>query len=270
MFEATNEGIRLPHPKLSLRLHLVVEVAICAAWTLMTNRGRVGFDLQTANEDTVTHELYERLYDEVFDKGVVGGFDRQVFASIRREPKVRNFDGRNPDKMPDLLVEFIDRPAGVMNSQHGLFIECKPVDRKHPAGSAYCDEGLIRFTRGDYAWAMQSAMMVGYARGGLFPCPQAFRGPGLQPQRTDSDLVWPGVLSTNGGDGVCRAGRNFQAPAHVHLRRERPASGSHRHPPPMAEARLSICGQAPASPFSPTGSESGMSATCPTAWKLLT
>jgi len=59
-----------------------------------------------------------------------------------------------------------------MNSQHGLFIECKPVDRKHPAGSAYCDEGLIRFVRGDYAWAMQSAMMVGYAREGYSLVPK--------------------------------------------------------------------------------------------------
>lgn len=172
MFEESNEGIRLPHPLLSLRTHLVVEAAICAAWTLMTNRGRPGFDLQTADEDTVTHELYERLYDEVFDKGVVDGFDREVFASMRREPKVRNFNCSHPDKMPDLLVEFIDRPAGVMNSQHGIFIECKPVDRDHPAGSAYCDDGLIRFVRGDYAWAMQSAMMVGYARAGYSLVPK--------------------------------------------------------------------------------------------------
>ena len=166
MFEESNEGIRLPHPPLSLRSHLVVEAAICAAWELMAKRGRTGFDLQTANEDTVTHELYERLYDEVFDKGVVDGFDREVFASVRREPKVRNFNGSNPDKMPDLLVDFIDRPAGVMNSQHGLFIECKPVDADHTVGAHYCDKGLIRFVRGDYAWAMQSAMMVGYTREG--------------------------------------------------------------------------------------------------------
>jgi hypothetical protein len=166
MFEESNDGFKLPHPPLSLRSHLVVEAAICAAWELMANHGRTGFDLQTADEDGVTHELYERLYDEVFDKAVVDGFDREVFASVRREPKIRNFNGRNPDKMPDLLVEFIDRPVGGMNSQHGLFIECKPVDRQHPVGSAYCDAGLIRFIRGDYAWAMQSAMMVGYTREG--------------------------------------------------------------------------------------------------------
>jgi hypothetical protein len=172
MFDDTPLGIRLPHPPLSLRSHLIIETAICAAWELMLTHPRTGFDLLAANEDTVTHELFERLYDEVFDKGVVGGFGREVFASVRREPKVRNFNGSSLDKMPDLLVEFIDRPAGSMNSQHGLFIECKPVDQEHRAGSAYCDKGLIRFVRGDYAWAMQSAMMVGYARSGYSVVPK--------------------------------------------------------------------------------------------------
>lgn len=172
MFNDTVDGIRLLHPPLSLRSHLIIETAICAAWELMLTRARAGFDLQAANEDTITHELYERLYDEVFDKGVVDGFGREVFASVRREPKVRNFSGSSLDKMPDLLVEFIDRPVGAMNSQHGLFIECKPVDQNHPAGSAYCDKGLIRFVRGDYAWAMQSAMMVGYARAGYSVVPK--------------------------------------------------------------------------------------------------
>lgn len=78
MFEDDAEGIRLPHPLLSWRSHLIIEAAICATWELMTNRGSDGFDLQTANEDTVTHELYERLYDEVFNKGVVDGFDGNV------------------------------------------------------------------------------------------------------------------------------------------------------------------------------------------------
>jgi hypothetical protein len=166
MFEDTTDGICLPHPQLSLRSHLVVEAAICVAWKLVLTRVKSGFDLQSATEDAVTHELYERLYDEVFDKGLVDGFNREVFASVRREPKIRNFNGSNLDKMPDLLVEFVDRPAGVMNSQYGIFIECKPVDADHTVGVHYCDKGLVRFVRGDYAWAMQSAMMIGYARSG--------------------------------------------------------------------------------------------------------
>ena len=54
----------------------------------------------------------------------------------------------------------------VLSEFEGLFIEAKPVDATHAAGGKYCDDGLIRFIRGDYAWAMQDAMMLGYARDG--------------------------------------------------------------------------------------------------------
>lgn len=172
MFEKSDGWSHLPHPPLSLQVHLVVELAICVAWELMIRNGRAGFDLQTANEDSVTLELHERLYNEVFTSDIVEGFNRDVFTSIHREPKICNFNRMHPDKMPDMFVDFVDRPAGVMNTQHGLFIECKPVDRKHPTGSNYCDDGLIRFIRGDYAWTMQSAMMVGYARAGYSLLPK--------------------------------------------------------------------------------------------------
>jgi hypothetical protein len=172
MFEIASEGFQLPHRALSIRSLLVVEQAVCAAWTLMREKPRASFDLAAADEDEVTHELYERLYDEVFDKGVVDGFDTEIFASVRREPKVRNYNGEHLDKMPDLLVEFVDRPVGAMNSQHGLFIECKPVDATHTPGVHYCDKGVVRFVRGDYAWAMRNAMMIAYARSGYTVSPK--------------------------------------------------------------------------------------------------
>lgn len=164
MFQARTDGFSMPHPKVAVGVQLIVEAAIRAAWELLTNHGRSHFDLATAVEDEVTHELHERIVNEVFDRHVVEGFDRSVFASIHRDPKIRNFDGQIPDKMPDLIVDFVDRPAGVMYSQFALFIECKPVDQHHSVLSAYCDRGLVRFIRGDYAWAMQDAMMLAYAR----------------------------------------------------------------------------------------------------------
>jgi hypothetical protein len=163
LFEETTDGIRLPHPPISLRSLLVFESALCAAWQLMRNKPRAIFNLATSTEDEVTHELHERLYNEVFDKGVVAGFDRNIFAAVIREPKIRNFNGTNLDKMPDLFAEFVDRPAGVLYSQHGIFTECKPVDAAHTVGTHYCDKGIIRFIRGDYAWTMPNALMVGYA-----------------------------------------------------------------------------------------------------------
>lgn len=164
--------VALPHPPIALAVFLVVESAVCAAWHLLRTQPRAGFDLLTADEDVITQELQEAIFNKIFDKGIVDGFDRQVFASVTREPKVRNYNYANLDKMPDLLIALVNRPSGLINTQDGLFIECKPVDTDHSVGKHYCDKGLIRFVRGDYAWAMTSALMVAYAREGYTIVPK--------------------------------------------------------------------------------------------------
>src|ERR1700687_2484805 len=88
-----------PHPPISLSIFLRVEEALCAAWELLRTKPRVGFNLKTAAEDIITHELYETLYDRVFDKGLIEGFDRQLFTIGTRESKVRNYNRANLDKM---------------------------------------------------------------------------------------------------------------------------------------------------------------------------
>jgi hypothetical protein len=142
-----------------------VEEALCAAWDSLRTHPRPGFDLLTANEDDITQELYETLYDSVFNKSIVPGFDRQLFTVVTREAKVRNYDRTMLDKMPDLLIGLTDRHV-YRSTQDWLFIECKPVDIDHSAGVHYCDKGIIRFVRGEYAWAMTSALMIGYTRNG--------------------------------------------------------------------------------------------------------
>lgn len=164
--------VDLPHPPIPLSVSLVVESAICASWHLLRTEPRAGFVLPTATENEITNALKVALLDRVFNKGIVEGFDREVFASIARDPKVENYDKSNCEKMPDLIISLVNRPSGVINSQDGLFIECKPVDLAHSVGKHYCDKGLIRFVRGDYAWAMTSALMVGFAREGYTILPK--------------------------------------------------------------------------------------------------
>lgn len=178
------ETPQLPHPPISLPVFLVVENGIRAAWELMRTSPRADFDLLGSVEDEVTHELYERLYDEVFDKKVVEGFDRQLLTVVTRESKVRNYDGASLDKMPDLLVGLVDRPNVYRRSQDWLFVECKPVDSDHTVGKHYCGKGIIRFVRGEYAWAMTSALMVGYARAGYTIVPKL-----ADALRASSDIV---------------------------------------------------------------------------------
>jgi hypothetical protein len=166
-YKGVRVGAALPHPPISLSIFLVVEKALCAAWDSLRTNPRPGFNLLTATEDALTHELYERLYDSIFDKGVVEGFDRQLFTVVTREAKLRNYDGAKLDKMPDLLIGLSDRMSVYKYSQDWLFIECKPVDTVHPVGVHYCDKGIVRFVHGEYAWAMTSALMIGYTRRGF-------------------------------------------------------------------------------------------------------
>ena len=161
-----NQPVALPHPPVHVSVYLVLEEALCAAWDLLRVRSIPGFDFHTAIEDDVSCHFYEILFDEVFDKDVVDGFDRLLFTVGTRESKVSNFDCSLRDKMPDLFVGLVERAGVYRPTQDWIFIECKPVDANHSVGSHYCDKGIIRFVRGEYAWAMREALMIGYARTG--------------------------------------------------------------------------------------------------------
>lgn len=162
----------LPHPPISLSVFLVIEEAMIVAWTLLRVQPRTGFDLLTAPEDEITHEFYETLYDKVFKDRLVAGFNNDLFAAIVREGKLRSYDGGSLDKMPDLLIRLIGPREVCFLSQDWLCVECKPVDSDHTAGQHYCDRGVKRFVQGEYAWAMTSALMVGYARPGYTILPK--------------------------------------------------------------------------------------------------
>ncbi len=162
----------LPHKPIPLAIHLMVEEALRASWDKLLKNPPVGFLVGTAPEDVVTHELLKIMHGEIFDSGVVDGFTRDYFMPPVREAKLENFDGTRRDLMPDLLIGLIGRPKARIPWQDWLFVECKPVDTEHTVGAHYCDKGLIRFVRGDYAWAMRSAMMVGYARAGYTILPK--------------------------------------------------------------------------------------------------
>lgn len=201
-FDEGRAAAELPHPAIPLSVFLVVEEAVRVAWERVRTHASAGFALASATEDVVTHELYEHLYDEVFNQGVVEGFDRQLFTVLTRESKVRNHDHSMLDKMPDLLIGLAGRAGVRRPSQDWLFIECKPVDSDHSVGVHYCDKGVSRFVRGEYAWAMTSALMIGYARAGY----------AIHPKLTDALTGRPALL-TLGLPCPCRrskAGQNSE------------------------------------------------------------
>jgi hypothetical protein len=156
----------LPHPPIPLAIFLIVEAAVSVAWERLKSQGSSRIDLKTATEDQITHELYEILFDEVYEQGLVDGFDDVRFTVVTREAKVRNFDGTHLDKMPDLLIGLADREDILKKSQDWIFVECKPIGSTHTVGVHYGAKGIARFIKGEYAWAMPSALMIGYADSG--------------------------------------------------------------------------------------------------------
>lgn len=156
---------KLPHPQIPQRTVLLLCMVIKRAWQLLEEKAPSGFILQSADEDTITQVLVDEIIENRLRKsGEVEGFNCALFGRVIREPKITNFDKKHPDKMPDIFFDLNRDQLPTLSNQDGLFVECKPVDHEHPILSYYCKKGLLRFVNGDYAWAMQDALMIGYVK----------------------------------------------------------------------------------------------------------
>lgn len=155
----------LPHPPIPKRIILLLCSVIEKAWQLLVEKPPDGFSPKKADEDTITQLLVEIIENRLRKKGEVAGFDFVRFGKVFRAPKITNFNKKHPDKMPDIFFDLKRDRLPIISDQDGLFVECKPINSKHPILSSYCNMGLIRFVNGDYAWAMQDALMVGYVNG---------------------------------------------------------------------------------------------------------
>ena len=154
----------LPHPQIPKRTVLLLCKVIKKAWQLLEEMPPSNFILQSANEDTITQVLVDEIIENRLRKsGEVDGFNCALFGKVIREPKITNFDKKHPDKMPDIFFDLKRDQLPILSNQDGLFVECKRVNSG--LFSWYCKKGLIRFVNGDYAWAMQDALMVGYVKG---------------------------------------------------------------------------------------------------------
>ena len=160
------ERYDLPHPRLGLPVILLIRRVLLRAFELLREQNN---SLAAATEDQLTAALRSTIENSLRQSGEVSGFNKRRFETVIRQGQWANYDGTRLTKTPDLFFKLRDDESGprpVLSEFDGLFIEAKPVDSTHPAGSKYCDAGLLRFVRGDYAWAMQEAMMLAYVRDG--------------------------------------------------------------------------------------------------------
>jgi hypothetical protein len=156
---------RVPHPAIHPRLLRLFHDAVIKAWELILASPPAGFRLAEAGEVEINSVLYATLVNEVLTTGIVPGFSSDLFC-VSPSPGLRAYDGERLEKRPDLFVHLIPTRATAYPDIDGLFVECKPIDKDHGIGEHYCDLGVWRFISGEYAWAMQEGMMVGYVKAG--------------------------------------------------------------------------------------------------------
>lgn len=154
----------LPHQRIHKRVMLLLHQVLAYAFDILRSR----FSLKDKDEDSITLALVGVLENDLRKSGQVKGFDRLHFGEVSRHRQVENYNFEHPKKAPDVCIRFRDDeiPSAALSTHYAIFVECKPVDVEHTAGSKYCDEGMQRFVEGEYAWAMQDALMIGYARDG--------------------------------------------------------------------------------------------------------
>lgn len=138
--------------------HRAIEAAIVTSLDNLKS----SIDSKRANEIEFTAGLVLEL-NRLLNTEEVPGFSARWLETIPRGGELSSFDGAHVEKRPDMVF----RRQGVSAVMHreycGLFVECKIVDMTRTMDE-YCGQGVLRFVKGQYAWAMRSGMLLGYAR----------------------------------------------------------------------------------------------------------
>lgn len=150
-------------PDLAPEHKAAIIAALRWAWAEL---GRDRSDLlQSGDEESVTEAIQALL--NTYDGGVRRASWIQDFGSVSRSEKQRTSDARL-HKQPDLTFRPLPYANVTNSTRWGWFVECKIVDGSATV-AAYRDNGVQRFTLGEYAAWMQSGAMLAYVRDGSQP-----------------------------------------------------------------------------------------------------
>jgi hypothetical protein len=147
-------GVEIPFPPLPERNLRIIGEVLSRAWSdLLRTQRKVLLTGEEAELNALMATRLNSLLDEDAGWSV-------LVRSVTRGSETTSFDGSHLEKRPDISLHLTAR-----NPSFALIIECKLLD--HPNGKRtdmYCDDGLARFVRGEYAWATREAFMLAYVR----------------------------------------------------------------------------------------------------------
>lgn len=158
----------LPLSAMSMRHLCVIEKALAAAWIAMKSSATGQKVIASGSEDEITIRLQQELNamrnQRSGHKAI--GFNKSFFGLVSRSSSFLSYDAKHLNKSPDLVIRLTALRKGTnsaLEDYDAVFIECKPLSQVHPL-SEYAVNGILRFTEGQYAWAMPHALMVAYVK----------------------------------------------------------------------------------------------------------
>jgi hypothetical protein len=141
-------------PLPELNLTIIAEV-LASAWDdLLQTRHQT----LLSGGETEVNALMESRLNTLLDEDAAWSL---LVRSVARRDTM-SYDGSHLEKRPDLSVHLTERTPSFP-----LAVECKILDEPHgKLIKMYCNDGLARFVRGEYAWASREAFMLAYVRDG--------------------------------------------------------------------------------------------------------
>lgn len=149
-------GQRLPLPPLH-ELHLILIAKVLRrAWNdLLPDRRAI----LLSGEETEVNTLIETRLNALLEEE---GPWSLLVRDVARGKETVSYDGSHLEKRPDLSIHLTDR-----SPSFPLIVECKVIDaRSKKKINLYCNDGVVRFVRGEYGWATREAFMLAYVRDG--------------------------------------------------------------------------------------------------------
>ncbi len=149
-------GQSLPLPPLQeVHLTFIAEV-LTRVWDELLSRRRTTL---LSGAEIEINALIETRLNALVDEDELWA---QLVRCVARGKETVSYDGSHLEKQPDLSIYLTHRTPSFP-----LVVECKLIDApsKKRIG-LYCNEGLARLVRGEYAWAVREAFMLGYVRDG--------------------------------------------------------------------------------------------------------
>jgi hypothetical protein len=147
-------GLSLPLPEIQTdHLEIIAECLLRAYLDILKSEPQT---VSSGSEAEVT-ALMEACLNTLIGEDPLWG---QLVRNVARGKESLSFDGSHLEKRPDLSIYLTDRARNFP-----LIVEAKILDAT--AGKTerlYCEQGLLRFINGEYAWGAREAFMMAYVR----------------------------------------------------------------------------------------------------------